>query len=91
MNEYRPYENCKELIRCFRRVWRKTRRYEPEYDFDLSIEMPSIWVVNKDSGIREMIIGYGENVVLLPRANLTMQDLLNEYTFINGSPCGIEI
>lgn len=91
MNEYRPYENYKELIRCFRRIWRKERRYEPEYDFDLSIEMPSIWVVNKDSGIREMIIGYGENIVLLPRANLTMQDLLNEYTFINGSPCGVEI
>lgn len=87
--EYRPFKNCNELIEHFRRIWRKARRFYEEYDFNLSIEMPSIWVVNKDSGIREMIIGYGENIVLLPRANFTMQDLLNEYTFIDGSPCGI--
>lgn len=89
--EFRPFENCDELIKCFRRIWRKERRYYEEYDFQLSIEMPSIWVVNKDSGIRELITGYGENTVLLSRANLTMQDLLNEYTFINGSPCGVKI
>lgn len=89
MEKYRPFKNCNELIKHFRRIWRKARRFYEEYDFNLSIEMPSIWVVNKDSGIREMITGYGENIVLLPRANFTMQDLLNEYTFIDGSPCGI--
>jgi len=87
--EYRPFKNCNEFIKHFRRIWRKARRFYEEYDFNLSIEMPSIWVINKDSGIREMIIGYGENIVLLPRANFTMQDLLNEYTFIDGSPCGV--
>ena len=91
MNEYRTFKNCKELIERWRRNWREARRFYEEYDYNLSIEMPSIWVVNKDSGIREMIIGYGENIVLFPRANLTMQELLNEYTFINGYPCGVEI
>lgn len=87
--EYRPFKDCTELIRCFRKIWREARRYEPEYDFELSIEMPSIWVVNKDSGIREMIIGYGEAGVFLPRANLTMQELLYNYIFVDGSPCGV--
>jgi hypothetical protein len=87
MEEYRPFESCKELIEHWRKIWRD--RFCDDYSYKLSMEMPSIWVVNKDSGIREMIIGYGENVVFLPRVNLTMQDLFNEYTFINGSPCGV--
>lgn len=89
--EYRPFENCGELIEHWRKIWRKARRFYEEYDYNLSIEMPSIWVVNKDSDIREMIIGYTGTGVLLPRANLTMQELLDNYTFIDNSPCGIEI
>lgn len=91
MEEYRPYENCGELIEHWRRIWRKARRFYEEYDYNLSIEMPAIWVVNKDTDIREMIVGYGRGIVLLPRINLTMQELLNEYTFIDGTPCGVKI
>ena len=89
--EYRPYENCGELIEHWRKIWREARRFYEEYDYNLSIEMPSIWVINKDTGIREMIIGYVGVGVLLPRANLTMQELLDNYTFIDGSPCGVRI
>lgn len=53
--------------------------------------MPRIWVVNNDTGTREMIVGYGENIVFLPRINLTMEELLNQYSFINGFPCGVSI
>ena len=87
MEEYRSFNDCKELIVRWRKIWRD--RFRDDYNYKLSMEMPTIWVVNKDSGIREMIIGYGENVVFLPRVNLTMQDLFNEYTFIDGSLCGV--
>ena len=89
--EYRPYENCGELIEHWRKIWREARRFYEEYDYNLSIEMPSIWVINKDTGIREMIIGYVGVGVLLPRANLTMQELLDNYTFIDSSPCGVSV
>lgn len=89
--EYRPFKNCNELIEHFRRIWRKARRFYEEYDFNLSIEMPSIWVKNKNFGIKEMIIGFEEDVVFLHRTNLTMEDLFNDYTFLDGSPCGIEV
>lgn len=89
--EYRPYENCGELIEHWRKIWREARRFYEEYDYNPSIEMPSIWVINKDTDIREMIIGYVGVGVLLPRANLTMQELLDNYTFIDGSPCGVRI
>lgn len=89
--EYRPFENCGELIEHWRKIWRKARRFYEEYDYNLSIEMPSIWVINKDTNIREMIIGYVGVGVLLPRANLTLQELLDSYTFIDNSPCGIKI
>lgn len=88
--EYRPFENCGELIEHWRKIWREARRFYEEYDYNLSIEMPSIWVINKDTDIREMIIGYVGVGVLLPRANLTMQELLDNYIFIDGSPCGVE-
>lgn len=91
MEEYRPFENCSELIKHWRRIWRNARRFYEEYDFNLKIEMPSIWVKNKNFGIKEMIIGFEEDVVFLHRTNLTMEDLFNDYTFLDGSPCGIEV
>lgn len=87
--EYRPFKDCTELIRCFRKIWREARRFYEEYDYNLSVEMPAIWVVSKDTDTREMIVGYGEAVVFLPRANLTMQELLYNYIFVDGSPCGV--
>lgn len=87
--EYRPFKDCTELIRCFRKIWREARRFYEEYDYNLSVEMPAIWVVSKDTDTREMIVGYGEAGVFLPRANLTMQELLYNYTFVDGSPCGV--
>lgn len=91
MEEYRPFKDCKELIKHFLRILRIARRFYGDYDFNLKIEMPSIWVKNKNFGIKEMIIGFEEDVVFLHRTNLTMEDLFNDYTFLDGSPCGIEV
>ena len=87
--KYRSFESCAELIEHWRKIWRKARRFEEEYDYNLSIEMPTIWVVNRFTGIREMIIGYGAGMVVLPSGKLIMQELREEYTFLDGSPCGV--
>ena len=85
----RSFENCGELIEHWRRIWRKARRFQAEYDYDLSIEMPTIWVKNKFTGFREMIIGYSGAMVILPTGKLIMQELREDYTFLDGSPCGV--
>jgi len=36
-----------------------------------------------------MIIGYGITSVVLPTAKPIMQELLEDYTFLDGSPCGV--
>lgn len=87
--KYRSFKSCAELEEHWRRIWREARRFYEEYDYNLSIEMPTIWVVNKFTGIREMIIGYGVDTVILPTGKLIMQELREDYTFLDGSPCGV--
>lgn len=90
MDKYRPFESCKELIERWRRIWREARRFYDEYDYNLKVEMPAIWVMNKFTSIREMIVGYGADIVILPgEKKLIMQELLEDYTFLDGSPCGV--
>lgn len=90
MRDYRPFENCDELIETFRKIWKTDLLYQ-NYTYYVGMEMPTIWVVNNDTGTRELIVGYGENIVFLPRINLTMEELLNQYSFINGFPCGVSV
>lgn len=87
--KYRPFECCRELIEYWRRIWREARRFGGEYDYNIQVEMPAIWVINRFTGVREMIIGYGAGIVFVLSQKLTMQELLENYNFLDGSPCGV--
>jgi hypothetical protein len=87
-NDYRSFIDCDELIETFRKVWKTVYR-NSNYPYYSDMEMPTIWVRNKLTGIREMIIGYGITSVVLPTAKPIMLELLEDYTFLDGSPCGV--
>lgn len=86
-NGYRPFKDCNELIA----YWYKKLDAKTEYKIvkdDLRI--PCIWVTNRDNGCREMILGFGVSAVLLPRVAKDMNELFEQYTFLDGSICGVE-
>lgn len=89
MEKYRSFESCGELIEHWGKIWREAHRFDEEYDYNLSVEMPTIWVRNKFTGFREMIIGFSGAMVILPTGKLIMQELKEDYTFLDGSPCGV--
>jgi hypothetical protein len=87
--EYRPFKDCDELIETFRKVCKTVYMNNNYQSYYSDIEMPTIWVRNKFTSLREMIIGYGGALVVLPTTKLRMQELLEDYTFLDGSPCGV--
>lgn len=85
----RPFKDYEELIA----VWERKTGYMPPKDL-----MPIIWLKNKDDTI-SMITDFkqikleGEllcSCVTMDGDNYNMQELLESYTFLDGSPCGKE-
>lgn len=86
---YRPYKDCYELINAWKS---KTDFGSTDY------AMPQIWLKEKDSTI-SMITDFrchkldGEILgswVTLDGENYNMQELFEEYTFLDDSPCGVK-
>lgn len=87
--EYRPFKDCKELIA----VWEEKTGYIPPKDL-----MPIIWLKNIDNTISlitdyKQIISPDEGLlcswVTVDGDNYNMQGLFENYTFFDGSPCGV--
>ena len=84
---YRPFKNTDELIK----VWlEKGGKWQKR---DLS--MPLIWVRSKDDDSDKgcLIISYAQTGVIIADADLvgaSMERLYSDYTFLDGSVCGVE-
>ncbi len=84
---YCPFKDYEELIA----VWERKTGYMPPKDL-----MPIIWLKNKDDTI-SMITDFKQikedellcSCVTLDGDNYNMQELLESYTFLDGSPCGV--
>lgn len=86
--QYRPFKDCDELIE----YW---------YDFTGVINcspklfMPGIWVKSKEYGVELKITGFDNKAGSVPCVFVEdmwkdMNDLFNDFTFLDGSPCGLE-
>lgn len=89
--QYRPFNNCGELIE----YW---------YDFTGVINcspklfMPTIWVKHKRYGTENLIIAFDNNnnesiggsCVFIQDIWVDMKELFDNFTFLDGSPCGLE-
>lgn len=76
-NKYRPYKDTDEMIEDFK------RRAEIATN---KMSLPWIWIKSKKDGYRFLLSVFGAVAV----DGITFSDLLDEYTYLDGSPCGMK-
>lgn len=81
--KYRPYKSSVEMIDDY------LERFNASCP---SYAEPLIWVKRKDGVERVLIIKFGEVLVALENDTYwDMKDLLEQYAYLDGSPCGMEV
>ena len=81
---YRPFKDTDELIKVF--CEKTPKIYDKD---DEKLFMPYIWVKDKESGDIELISMFGRGEVFT-REYTDLNDLFDDYTFLDGSVCGVE-
>lgn len=77
---YRPYINTNEMIFDW---------MERFGSYDTKVVMPPIWVMCGET--RSMVTDYLPDFVYAYATSLSMQDLYEDYTYLDGTPCGKEV
>ncbi len=79
----RPFKSCDELVH----YW---EREKVGYSAN-PLQMIDIWVKHKVDGRRRMIVGFGDNFVEVgvKAKPVTLERLLETYTFLDDEPCGV--
>lgn len=75
-NKYRPYKDTDEMIEDFK------RRAEIATS---EMSLPLIWVKSKADGYRYLLSDFGTASV----DAVGFSDLFDDYTYLDGSPCGM--
>ena len=79
---YRPYKDTEEMIADFKK---RFNAKVPPY------AMPIIWVKRKDgSNLAKLITGFRDKWVEIIIAVYDMHNLFVDYTYLDGSPCGMK-
>ena len=83
--KYRPFKDCKELCDFW---YTKTAVNVPSY------AMPLIWVKRKSANCTMLITAFNDDTsIAVAVGNIviyTLAGLLKEFTFLDGTPCGVE-
>lgn len=83
--KYRSFKDCKELCDFW---YTKTAVNVPSY------AMPLIWVSYKATNdietCKDLITGFCGNLIHITGDVVTLQELFEKYTFLDGTPCGVE-
>ena len=92
--QYRPFNDCDELIEHYQ------KKYESAVGYDIyfpSLYKPSIWVKSKAYGTDNLITAFdndnesiGGSCVFFQDIWVDMKELFDNFTFLDGSPCGLE-
>ena len=82
--ELRPYKDTDEMIEDFKKRFNEN---VPPY------EMPLIWIKIKDTDKKYLVVRFASAVTVCHYGEvytITLEDLVEGYTYLDGSPCGIE-
>lgn len=82
--KFRPYKDVDEMVEDF--VKRFNVNVQP-------YEMPLIWIKTEDADKKYLIVRFASAVTICHNVEvytLTLEDLAEGYTYLDGSPCGIE-
>ena len=87
VSKYRPFKNCDELIRFYKDI---------SGCYDGALFKPCIWVKHKRYGTENLITAFdndnesiGGSCVFVQDIWLDMQELFDNFTFLDDSPCGV--
>lgn len=84
---YRPFRDTDELIK----VWEEKTGATPYWGKGADLVMPHIWVRHKKVGSRALITDFVDDwSVIVGNEGNGLRALLNNYTFLDGSTCGVE-
>lgn len=78
--KFRPYKDTDEMIEDF------SKRYKANVP---SYGMPLIWL-KSDFGNKFLIIAFTNDSVKTDKGYCLLQEVFEKYTYLDGSPCGIE-
>ncbi len=79
---YRPCKNTDELIK----VWlEKSGKWQKR-----ELTMPLIWVHRDDTYEECLIVTFDNDSVYLGHRAVSLHELWEHFTFLDGSPCGVE-
>lgn len=82
--ELRPYRDNDEMVEDFKKRFNvKVQPYE----------MPLIWIKIKDTDKKYLIVRFASALTICHNVEIytpTFYDLVEGYTYLDGSPCGIE-
>lgn len=90
---HRPFKDCSELIEVYQ------KKYKSAVGCDIyfpSLYKPVIWVKHKEFGTESLITAFDNNNesiganVIINDMGVTMKMLFYNYTFCDGSVCGVE-
>ena len=81
---YRPFKDTDELIKVWGEKGGKWQKRE--------LTMPHIWVQRKEAKTKgQLITEIGDDLyVFMGKEGYNMTDLFIHFTFLDGSPCGVE-
>ena len=86
--KYRAFKNCEELIKHHDKLF---ENYTGLRSIECKLAAQHIWVKEKESGVSQLITGFGDTVVRFsPDYTITLKSLFENYEFLDGSPCGVE-
>lgn len=80
----RPYRDSDEMVEDFKKRFNvKVQPYE----------MPLIWIKIKDTDKKYLVVRFASALTICHNVEVntpTLEDLVEGYTYLDGSPCGIE-
>lgn len=90
-NKFRPYSNPDEMIEDFKKRYNSyggwSGKENPMYS-------PLIWIKSKDTGFRSLVTDYGDDdnkiCIWVGTLPIMFKELYENYTYLDGTPCGIK-
>ena len=94
--KFRPYSNPDEMIEDFKKRYNAYGGWSGK---DNPMYNPMIWIKSKTTGFRHLVTDYGDDdncdycnrsCIWIGSFSLVFKERLDNYTYLDGTPCGIE-
>lgn len=79
--QYRPYNDTDEMVADFKKRFNADC---PEY------ELPLIWIEDRASKAKSLITDFYKCMISTSDLSASLSKLFNYFTYLDGSPCGME-